>query len=408
MSLSPASAPSLEAIRAQFPALDSGFVFLENAGGSQVPRSVIESTSRFFDESYVQTGVEYPASERATQVVVDAHAFLNRMFNGEGLGHVAIGSSTTSLLYLLGNCFADRLVEGDEVVVSVTNHESHVGPWVRLAKRGVTVKWWGVDPETGLSSLDELAELVNERTKIVAFTHTCNLSGDLVDPKAVAAIAHRVGAKAVVDCVAAAPHQALDVKDWGVDFCAFSAYKVYGPHFAALWGRSEAWMELEGPNHFFLPNVETKRFEIGCLPYELLAGYLALQGYFCFLAGTDGECSREVIETAYGVIEGLERGLEDRFMGFLESKPKVRYFGPRRGDLRHPTFGFVHVSMPSDQVVAKVLANDIGIRYGHMYAYRMTEAIQVSPEPGVVRVSALHYNTPEEIDRICGVLDEIL
>lgn len=401
--------PSVEEIRGQFPALDSGFVFLENAGGSQVPAGVIDGVSSFFRESYVQTGVGYPASERASATVEEAHRFLDVMFGGAGQGHTVIGASTTALFAMLGNCFAGVLREGDEVVISVANHESHIGPWVRLERLGVVVKWWGVDPMTGLSSLDELEGLLTERTKLVAFTQTCNLTGDIVDVGAVAAMAHRVGAKAVVDCVAAAPHAAMDVARWGVDFCAFSAYKVYGPHFAALWGRSEAWAGLEGPNHFFMPNVGAKRFELGCLPYEMLAGFLRLKDYFCFLAGAEaGAFSRQVLERAYAVMEGLEDQLEARIGAFLAGREGVRVFGPGVGASRHPTYGFVSDRVASDDVVARVLEAGIGIRYGHMYAYRMCEAVQVTPDPGVVRVSAVHYNTTAEIERLCAVLDDVL
>ena len=309
---------------------------------------------------------------------------------------------------MLGHCFARTLQPGDAIIISVANHESNIAPWVRLAERGIVIKWWGVDPETGLSSLDDLAALVSPRTRVVAVALTSNLVGDVVDVKRIAGMVRSVGAAVVVDCVAAAPHQALDAADWGVDFAVMSTYKVYGPHMGVLWGRSDAWNRLDGPNHFFLPEQGGKKFELGCVSYEGCAGLIALGEYFHFLAGTGGEVTRETIVRAYEVMKCFEEPVQARLLDYLSSRRDIRLIGAKAsGPDRHPTVSFLHRDVLSPEVAAQVNRHAIGIRHGHMYAYRLCEAIAVPTETGVVRVSAVHTNTVEEIDRLIAVLDQV-
>jgi cysteine desulfurase family protein (TIGR01976 family) len=407
------TAPSIEAIRAQFPSLTGDFAFLENAGGSQVPGVVIDEISRFYREDYAQKGASYGASVRCGELTEKCKLFMARIFGGEATGQVAVGQSATALFNMLAGCYRQVLKPGDEIVISVSNHESHVGCWERLNEFGVVIKWWGVDPVSGLSSLDDLAAVVSERTKLICFTQTCNLVGDIVDPKAVVKIAESVGAVTVLDAVASASHQALSVEEWGVDFCCFSAYKVYGPHMGALWGKNDRWAELNGPNHKQLPMKGAVNFELGCLSYEGMAGFLALGRYFGFLAGAEvgfGEvASRDMIMRAYSVMGDLERGLSVAMLGWLNSRSDLRVLGVTdpRGD-RHPTFSFVHDRIGSDEIERRVNQQNIGIKYGHMYAWRVCEAVGIPVEPGVVRVSAVHYNSVEEIQRVCGVLESVL
>ncbi len=398
-----------EQVRAQFPALRDGFAFLENAGGSQVPEVVIDAMTRFIRESYVQTGAGYAASDRATQLVVDAHDFMNLMFNGQDLGYVALGSSTSALLAMLGGCIGKTLQPGDEIIISVANHESNIAPWTRLADRGIVVRWWEVNPETGLSSLEDLAKLITERTRIVAFALTSNLLGDVVDAKGVSSLAHAVGASVVVDCVATAPHQSLDVEAWDVDFAVMSNYKVYGPHMAALWGNSVAWSKLDGPNHFFIPGGNGQKFELGCLSYEGCAGVVALGEYLHFLVGTSGAVTRETIVAAFAVMKQLEAPVQCRLLDYLTSRRDIRILGSiKNSNERHPTVSFVHRTKSSPEIVAAVHKHPIGIRHGHMYAYRLCDALGIPTETGVVRISAVHTNSESEIDALAKALDVAL
>jgi selenocysteine lyase/cysteine desulfurase len=238
-----------------------------------------------------------------------------------------------------------------------------------------------------------------------------NLLGEIVDVHAITDMAHSVGARVVVDGVAYAPHRAIDVRAWDVDFYVYSTYKVFGPHMAAMFGKHEAWEELEGSNHFFLP-ASPYKFELGGTNHEGCAGLLALQEYFGFLGGASGGGSplaRADIERTWQVAAGFELPIQDRLCAFLRAHPRVRIVGPASGGSeRVSTVSFVHETLPSPAIVAHTDAAGIGIRFGHMYAYRLCRAIGIDLEGGVVRVSMAHYNTLEEIERLIEVFDRVL
>ncbi len=396
-------------VRGWFPALASGFAYLENAGGSQVPGAVAEAIRDYMLTDYVQVGAGYPQSQRATEVVARAHEFIETFTNATGVGKVILGNSTTALIHILANAYAEVWHPGDEVIIAETNHEANAGPWAKLESRGIVIKTWPVDRDTVGCPLERLTELLTERTKLVAFPHVSNLLGEVVDVKAVTELAHAAGAKVIADGVAYAPHRAIDVAGWGVDWYAYSTYKVYGPHMAALFGRHEAIEELTGPNHFFIPKESIPyKFELGSISHEGCAGLLALEPYLQFLAQRDGE-GRDTVEAAFEAMQALEMPLQIRLLRYLRQKPGVRIIGlGDEGPRSVGTISFVHDRLPSSQIVAHVDGKGIGIRNGHMYAVRLCRALGIDLVEGVVRVSLVHYNTPGEIDRLIAAFEEIL
>lgn len=398
-------------IRARFPALAGDTVFLENAGGSQVPTEVADAVRDYMLTSYVQLGAGYPLSQRASQLVDDAHAFVRLLMNGHD-GAVILGPSTSALLRMLATCYAEALGPGRAVVVAETGHEANVGPWAWLERSGVELRWWQMDPATCRCPLEALDELLDDRVALVAFPHVSNLLGEIVDVAAVTARAHRVGARVVVDGVAFAPHRAMDVADWGVDWYAYSTYKVYGPHMAALWGRREALAELRGPNHFFIPEDELPyKFELGGVNHEACAGILGLRDYLGFLAGGEdrGPFERAAVDSAFALMTACELPLQARLIDYLRSRGDLRIIGPTgAGPERVGTVSFVHRSLSSAAITRAADRAGIAIRHGHMYAYRLCRAAGLDPADGVVRVSLVHYNTPEEIERLIEVLDRAM
>ena len=186
-------------IRRNFPALHSDTILLDNAGGSLVPTSVADAIRDFMLTDYVQLEAPYAHSQRATRMVDEAHDFINLFVNGERIGKVALGPSTTRLVMMLVDCYGQILSPGDEIVLCETAHEANAGPWLRLADRGITIRWWRIDPEAFTCSLDDLRNLMSDCTRVVAFPHVSNLLGDIVDVKAISKKAHQVGATVIVD-----------------------------------------------------------------------------------------------------------------------------------------------------------------------------------------------------------------
>ena len=399
-------------IRAQFPALDSETIFLENAGGSQVPAVVADAIHRYMRTTYVQLGAGYPLADRCDAVVEGAHDFINLFVNGRGGGRIILGPSCTQLCTMLAGCYAGALQPSDEIIVVESGHEANVGPWMKLADLGFTVRMWKFDQASMTCPLEGLEKLLTDRTKIVAFVHVSNLLGEIVDIAAITQMAHAAGARVVVDGVAYAPHRAIDVAAWGVDWYVYSNYKVYGPHMASLFGSHEAVAELTGPNHFFIPREDVPyKFELGGASHEGCAGLLALGDYLRLLAGSEGDApiDRQTIVDAYDVMRAYEEPAQARLIEYLLGKGRVRVIGPAHsGPTRVGTVSFVHESKSSREITAAAHARNIGIRNGHMYAYRLCEALGLDPEDGVVRVSLVHYNTVEEIDRLIEIFEAVL
>lgn len=410
--MTPANAlPDRDRLRSEFPALASGVVFLENAGGSQVPACVADAMHRYLRETYVQLGAGHPLSRRCTATVEAAHAFA-RVFVGAQRGHAIIGPSTTALLNMLAGCYAQVLKPGQEIVLAETGHEANLGPWKRLERLGMKVRWWRVDPTTFTCPLDGLRELLNERTALVALPHVSNLLGDIVDLPAIVALAHAAGARVVADGVAYAPHRAIEVGAWDVDWYVYSTYKVFGPHMAVLYGRDDALAELPGPNHDFIPHDDLPyQFEPGGANHEGCAGLLALGDYLKMLAGAPAAATvdRALVERAFARAAALEHPLTVRLLDYLDHKPGVRVVGsPVADDRRVGTVSFTHERLSAREIVAAVDRTEVAIRYGHMYAYRLCQALGIPVEDGVVRASFVHTNTPAEIDRYIEVLEGIL
>jgi cysteine desulfurase family protein (TIGR01976 family) len=403
--------PNQDRVRSQFPALSGATVFLENAGGSQVPGFVADRMHRYLTQTYVQLGAGYPLSQQCTTTVDEAHDFA-RTFVNAGPGQVILGSSTTALLNMLADCYGQALAPGRRIILAETGHEANLGCWKRLERLGVEIVWWKMDPDSLSCPLDELRNLLDERTALVALPHVSNLLGEIIDLRQVSEAAHAVGARVVADGVAFAPHRAIDVQAWDVDWYVYSTYKVYGPHMAVMYGKDEALAELTGPNHFFIPDHEVPyKFEPGGANHESCAALLGLGDYLKYLTGTDapGPCERSVVEQAFARMQEWEAPLIDRLLGYLNQRADVRVIGPVQGGAdRVGTISFLHDSQSSREITAAIDRTELAIRYGHMYAWHLCDKLGLDLEDGVVRVSFVHYNTMAEIDRLIEVFEQVL
>ncbi len=255
--------------------------------------------------------------------------------------------------------------------------------------------------------------MLGPRTRLVCVGHVSNVLGSIHPFQEVARLAHARGALVCVDGVAYAPHRAIDVQELGADFYALSLYKVYGPHMAMLFARREAFLELGIANHFFYSPADIPgKLEPGNANYELTWGSAGVLDYLEAFGArvAPGSPGRESRDAAWTAIAAHEERLADRLLGFLRGRDDVAIIGRPEADRarRVPTISFVHQSLPSSAIVGAVDPHDIGIRYGHFYAYRLIEELGLLKQDGVVRVSMAHYNQLEEVDRLIAVLEPVL
>jgi cysteine desulfurase family protein (TIGR01976 family) len=399
----------LDHVRAQFPALASGFAFFDNAGGSQVLRRVAERVADYMLTTSVQTGASYEHSRQAGERVAAARATLSRLVNARRPEEVVLGASTTVLMRVLATAMAHRFQPGDEVVLTVFDHESNIGPWLTLESRGVVFRFWSVDPESYEVDLDALDALMTERTRLVCVTHASNILGTIMPVAEIARRVHARGAEICVDGVAYAPHRAIDVQALDVDYYVFSFYKTYGPHFAMLYGKHDKLLELDGLYHYFYGRDRVPhKLEPGNANYELAWGSAGIADYLDELGGGTGDFG--AIRRAFEDIAVHEEHIAERLLSYLRARNDIRVVGRREADraIRVPTIAFKAEGRDSSDVVRAVDPDGIGIRFGDFHSRRLVEHLGLSGGNGVIRVSMAHYNTLAEVDRLVASLDRAL
>lgn len=406
----------LSFVRQQFPSLEGEWVFMDNAGGAQVPRTVVDRLQHYLLTSNVQHGASYAVSRTAAERVAEATQAMATFIGATSPAEVVLGASTTLLLRILALCLAQTWQPGDEVIVTNSDHEANVGAWIQLERFGIKVKVWTVRPDTLELDLTDLDALCTSRTRLVAVTHVSNVLGTVNPIQAFAQRVHQHKALICVDGVAYAPHRLIDVQDWDVDFYVFSLYKVFAPHQALLYGKQEMLLNLPGFNHYFISDATVPyKFQPGNVNFELTYSLLGLQDYFGKVAHVHfGEAAasnwRGQLQQAFQLIAEHEQTLSDRLLAYLATKPNVRVMGiaePQSGD-RVPTVSFVVDGQHSERIPTHVDIHHIAIRWGDFYAKRLIEDLGLAAQGGVVRVSLVHYNTLEEVDRLIQALDEVL
>lgn len=401
-------------VRRQFPALEDGWVFFDNAGGSQVLAGVPERIAEYLLHTYVIHGVQHELSRRSGERFRQASERLALLMNAADPSEVVMGPSSTQLQQNLGLAMAGRFEPGDEVIVGGAEHYANVEPWERLRAHGVVVKLWPVHPDSWKLELADLARIMTPRTKLVAFTQVSNVLGTLQDVRAVADFVHARGAEVFVDGVAAAAHRAIDVRAWDVDYYVFSLYKVFGPHHAALYGRREKLLELKGVNHSFFPeDLIPYKLQPGNANVELSWGSTAVIDYLEELGARHGAATgtpRQRIEAAFAAIATHEAALGGRLLEWIRSEPRVRLFGRPTAapEERVPTISFTIEGLDTAQLPRLLGERRVAIRNGDFYARHLMTQLSVPPDPGLIRVSMAHYNSMEEVDRLISDIENIM
>ena len=176
-------------VREQFPALSGDWIYFDNAGGSQTLKQVVDRISEYLLTSDVQLGASYEVSRRAGERVAEACRFLASLINAAHPSEVVMGTSTSLLLRILSLCLSRTFTAGDEIIVTNIDHEANIGPWVDLAERGFTIKTWEVNRDNGRMFIEDLHELLTERTRLVAMNHVSNVVGSFNPVKEAAALA---------------------------------------------------------------------------------------------------------------------------------------------------------------------------------------------------------------------------
>lgn len=391
----------VDAIRAQIPALKSGSARFDAPGGTQTPQPVIDAIAQALSNPLANRGRTTEGERNADGIVADARGALADLLGTEPRG-IVLGRSATQLAYDLSRTLAKSWGPGDEVVVTRLDHDSNIRPWVQAAESaGATVRWADFDPATGELRPEHIEAVLSPRTRLVAVTAASNLIGTMPDLPAIARLAHGVGALCHVDAVHYASHAVVDPAALGADTLVCSPYKFLGPHLGVLAARPE-FLETLRPDKL-LPSSDAvpERFELGTLPYELLAGARAAVD---FLAGLEPDARgtrRDRLVASFAALEAHEDVLRERIERGLAGLEGVTVYS--RAARRTPTLLFTVAGLRPADVYRRLAERGVDAPAGSFYAVEASRRLGLG-DAGAVRVGLAPYTSADDVDRLLTAL----
>jgi len=396
----------VDRVRADFPALQQGVAFFDGPGGTQVPRQVAEAVAATMTSGISNRGTVTAAQRRADAVTLGARAAVADLL-GCDPGGVVFARSATQATYDVSRALAKEWGPGDEVVVTRLDHDSNIRPWVQAAERvGATVRWVGFDPKTGELDVDAVRAELSERTRLVAVTAASNVLGTRPDLPAIAEAVHGVGALLYVDGVHLTPHAPVDLAALGADFYACSPYKFLGPHHGLVVAAPELWERLRPDKLVPSSDAVPERFELGTLPYELLAGTTAAIDYLAGLAPADAPAGdrRARLLAAMRAVAEHEAGLFGRLLDGLRGIDAVTLHGDPAS--RTPTVFFSVAGRAGHEVQAHLAALGVNAPASHFYAIEASRWLGLGDD-GAVRAGLAAYTSADDVDRLLAGVSEL-
>lgn len=400
----------IDFVRSQFPALSEpslqGQAFFENAGGSFACRQVIDRLTRFYRERKVQPYYDFDASRIAGEEMDEARSRLAAMLGVE-TEEVSFGPSTTQNTYVLAQAFGEWMKPGEAIIVSNQDHEANTGPWRRLAGRGVEIREWTIDRDTGHLPIEGLKALLDDKVRLVCFPHASNIVAEINPVAEIAALSHSAGAYVCVDGVSYAPHGFPSVAELGADIYLFSAYKTYGPHQGVMVIRRELGLTLPNQGHYFNANTLHKRFTPAGPDHAQVAASAGMADYYDDLYAHHFRTKAPAAARSAAVrnlMRSRETDLLKPVLEFLGTKNSVRLLGPKIAESRAPTLAMV-LNEPGNDVARRLAPYGIMCGGGNFYGVRCLQAQGVDPARGALRISFVHYTSKEEVEKLIVALD---
>ncbi len=417
---------NIEKIRSQFPALaleDDGVprVYLDNPAGTQVPKQVLDRITNYMIRCNANHGGDFRTSVESDAILDEAHQAMADLLNAPSLNDIIFGANMTTLTFAMSRSIIRWFKPGDEIILSRMDHDANVAPWMQAAKdMDITVKWLPFNTESYQFDLNNLADLLSDKVRLVAVNYASNAIGTINDVKKITEMAHDAGALMYIDAVQYVPHSPTDVQDIGCDFLACSVYKFFGPHQGVLWGRSDLLEKLYAyrvrPAGAALPG----KFETGTQSHEGQAGTLGALEYLAAVGETVADEYRDQLKGLSGragnlraamlAVKDYEKTLSWHLIKGLVEIPGVTVHGitdPDRMDERVPTVSFTKSGVSPETLSRALAAENIYVWHGDYYAVEVIDHLGLTESGGMLRVGAAHYNTTAEIDKLLDVVAEM-
>lgn len=404
-------------IRSRFPSLSlmqsaRRRVYFDNPGGTQIAKQSLQRMNDYLLRAVANSGGTFRTSLATDAMVAKTRVAMTQFFNARSPREVIFGGSMTALTMHLTRALEPLFSPGDEIIVTRMDHDGNVSPWRLMAERcGLTLRRLDFDGDTFRYDLAELDRLLTPRTRLVAMNHASNLTGTISDVAALVRRAKSVGALTYVDAVQSAPHCALDVQALDCDFLVCSAYKFFGPHLGILWGREELLESLTPPKLRAATDDLPHRFEMGTLPFELIAGLLGSLEYFAWVGDTvaakRGTRLGARINRGKRAMQEHEQTLSRELIRGIQELPGARIYGiTTESQLRDrvSTVSFTLQGIASRHIATELARHEIYVWSGGFYAIDMIDKFGLADSGGVVRVGPVHYNTVSEVERFLDAM----
>ncbi len=405
-------------VRSQFPSLAQTVnghpaVFFDGPGGTQVPQLVIDAISDYLARNNANTGGAYHTSRNTDRMIAEARAAMADFLHCDA-DEIVFGANMTSLTYAMSRAIGRDLGPGDEIVLTLLDHDANFSPWKALEEKGVTIRTAKFNEADCTLDMQDLASKINSRTKLVAVGYASNAVGTINNVAEVVRLVRQVGALSYIDAVHYAPHGPIDVRALDCDFLVCSTYKFFGPHMGVLYGKRQHLKQLRPykvrPNTNEVPG----RWEWGTLNHECIAGIKACVDYWEALgrrANPTVTNRRAAILAAHEAIHQHERAMLEKMIAGLLGIPRLKLYGisdPRRFENRCATIVVRIEGHTPLELATKLGERSFFTWDGNYYALNVTEQLDVERLGGFLRIGLVHYNSMEEVERMLAALREIV
>ncbi|MCR5464657.1 MAG: SufS family cysteine desulfurase [Bacteroidales bacterium] len=402
----------IQDIRKMFPALSQTvygkpLVYFDNAATAQRPESVVRQMESLAlgTNANIHRAVHKLAAD-ATEEYESTREMVLEYINAGSRKEIIFTSGTTGSINLVAFSFGEVFVgEGDEIIVSEEEHHSNIVPWQMLCQRkGATLKVLGVDDE-GHLKVNELENLITDRTKLVAVTHISNVLGIINPVKEIVNICHSNGCPVLVDGAQGIVHENVDVQDLDCDFYAFSGHKIYAATGTGILYGKEKWLERMVPYQGggeMIQNVSFSGTTYAPLPGKFEAGTQNINAVPTLKSAIDFLKLLKDSELQ-GEIKHVEEYLERSF-ALLRMTMGIKTFGvPRGTKSKAPIYSFVVEGAHHEDLALILDKMGIAVRSGQMCAEPLMDRFGVT---GMLRVSLAPYNTIEEVEYFVKALEK--
>ncbi|HEY1351264.1 MAG TPA: cysteine desulfurase-like protein [Ktedonobacteraceae bacterium] len=412
----------LSPYRCYFPSLSQSVqaqtaIYFDNPGGTQVPRQVIDAMVTYLQTANANTCGAFLTSVRTDETIAAARQAMADFLHAASPQEIVFGPNMTTLTFAFSRAIGRVLQAGDEIVVTVLDHDANVAPWQALSERGVVIRMVDVLSEDATLDMEGMGAAINARTKLVAVGYASNALGTINDVATIIRWAHEVGALAWIDAVQFAPHGPIDVQELDADFLVCSSYKFFGPHLGILYGKRAHLERFPAYKIRPAPDLAPDSWETGTQNHECLAGLLGAIAYLEMLGCAQRDRYRGVylafdgrqrdLKIAMQAIKDYEAGLSAQLLAGLRTIKDLHIYGltdPARLCWRVPTVACTMRDHTPRALAEHLAAHGIFAWDGNYYALGIMERLGLEAHGGALRLGMAHYNTPGEIERVLDCL----